>query len=207
MTNATGGLNWLARERPDPEMAKKALQAIIEACKRATDVVRSIRTMVARKTGNASEFDVNELVRQTTSLLDHELAGEKVSLRLALDEGLPPIVADRVQIQQVLINLVTNAIESLRETGRRSRVITICSAPPDDHNVLLEVSDTGSGIAPDEIEKIFQAFFTTKATGTGLGLSICRSIVEEHGGRLWASSGDGHGATFHLRLPRSGLRA
>lgn len=207
ITNATGGLNWLSRERPDPEMAIKALHATVDAGKRATDVIKSIRAMFARKLGTVTEFDLNGLVRETVSLLDRELASEKVSLRLALDATLPPIAADRVQIQQVLINLVTNAIESLREAGRRARSMEIRSAPLDDDNVLLEVSDTGVGIAPDDIARIFQAFFTTKATGTGLGLSLCRTIVEEHGGSLWASPGEEHGATFHLRLPRGGLDA
>ena len=131
----------------------------------------------------------------------------KVSLQLALDEALPPILADRVQMQRVLVNLFTNAIESLAATRSRPRRIAIRSAPLDDQDVLLEVSDTGIGIAPEEMEHIFDAFFTTKATGTGLGLSLCRTIVEEHGGRLWASPGEKHGATFHLQLPRSGAVA
>jgi len=206
ITNATGGLNWLARERPEPEMAIKALHATIDAGKRATDVTRSLRAMFAREAGTPSEFDLNELVRETTALLDRELAGEKVSLRLALDEALPPIVADRVQIQQVLVNLLTNAIESLR-AARPPHRVAIRSASIDDHDVLLEVSDSGKGIDPEEMAQIFQAFFTTKASGTGLGLSLCRTIVEEHGGSLWASRGEEHGATFHMRLPRSGALA
>ena len=163
--------------------------------------------MFARKPGSASAFDLNELVRETVGLLDRELAGEKVLLRLALDEALEPIVGDRVQIQQVLINLLTNAIEALRGSERRARRITIRSLAVDQHDVLLEVSDTGTGIAPGELDQIFQPFFTTKATGTGLGLPLCRTIVEEHGGKLWASPGEEHGATFHLRLPRSGQDA
>jgi signal transduction histidine kinase len=205
ITNATGGLNWLAREEPDRERVAKALHATIDAGKRATDVIKSIRAMFALKPGTPTEFGLNELVRETVSLLDRELASEKISLQLALDEELPPILADRVQMQQVLINLLTNAIESMRANRRRPRRITIRSAPLNEHDVVLEVSDSGVGIAPEEMAHIFQAFFTTKATGTGLGLSLCRTIVEEHGGSLWASPGEEHGATFHLRLPRSGV--
>jgi len=203
ITNATGGLNWLTRKRPNPEMAIKALHATIDAGKRATDVTKSIRAMFARRPGVPSEFDLNDLVRETASLLDRELAVEKVSLRLALDQALPPIQADRIQIQQVLVNLLTNAIDSLRQSARPHR-IAIRSAPLDEHNVLLEVSDTGVGIAPEEMTQIFHAFFTTKPSGTGLGLSLCRTIVEEHGGSLWASRGEEHGATFHLRLSGKG---
>ena len=117
---------------------------------------------------------------------------------------VPPIQADRVQVQQVLVNLLTNAIESIGETRSRTRRITIRSSPLDDRAVLLEVSDTGSGIAPEDLERVFETFVTTKATGTGLGLSISRILAEEQGGRLWASPGDGRtGATFHLQLPYS----
>ena len=131
------------------------------------------------------------------------MAAHKVSVQVALDDTLPPILANRVRIQRVLINVLTNAIESVAATRRRKRRISIRSALLDGPNVLLEVSDSGIGIAPEEIAQIFEPFFTTKLSGTGLGLSLSRTIIEEHGGRLWASPNDKHGATFHLQLPCS----
>jgi signal transduction histidine kinase len=157
--------------------------------------------MFAKGQGTATQFDVNEMVRETVSLLDRELAGAQVSLQLSLDEALPPIVADRVQIQRVLINLLTNAIESIDAVRDGPRRIEVLTAPPDGEAVLLEVRDSGGGIPPEKMARLFDAFFTTKATGTGMGLSLCRTIVEEHGGKLWASPGERHGATFHLQLP------
>ena len=143
----------------------------------------------------------------TASLLDRELAASKVSLQLSLDQALPPILADRVQMQRVLVNLFINAIESLRAISDRPRRVAISSALMDGKDVLLKISDSGGGIASEDMEHIFDAFFTTKTNGTGLGLPLCRSIVEDHGGRLWASQGEPHGANFHLRLPRSGAVA
>ncbi len=199
--NATAGLNSLKSERPDLEKVAKTLRAVLDAGRRTSDVIKSIRATFAKGAGAATEFGLNELVHETAGLLERELNGTKISLQLELDEALPPIRADRVQIQRVLINLVTNAIESLGATRRRARQLTIRSAPLDAQHVLLEVSDSGAGIAPEQMTRIFDAFFTTKASGTGLGLSLCRTIVEEHGGRLWASAGKDHGATFHLELP------
>jgi signal transduction histidine kinase len=206
ITNATGARSWLNREHPNHGKAMLALDAIIDAGKRATDVTRSVRAMFARKPGVITEFDLNALALETASLLDRELSDEQVSLRFALDEALPPVLADRVQMQQVLVNLLTNAFESVCAIQRIPRRIAIRSAPLDDRNVLLEVSDTGPGITPAEMDQIFQPFFTTKAAGTGLGLSLCRTIVEEHGGSLWATSDEGRGATFHLQLPQSEAR-
>jgi len=121
-------------------------------------------------------------------------------LHLGLDEALPLIVADRIQMQQVIVNVLTNAIEALKESRGRPRRIAIRSAPVERQEVLLDISDNGIGIAADKMEYLFDAFFTTKPAGTGMGLSLCRAIVEKHGGRLWASRGDKHGATFHLQL-------
>ena len=198
--NAMSGLDWLTRARPDPEKAIRSLHATIDAGHRTSDVIKSIRAMFAKGSGTVSEFSLNDLVRETAALLGRELAGEKVLLQLALDETLPPVRADRVQMQRLLVNLFTNAIESLASTQGRPRRLAIRSAPLNGHDVLLEVSDTGIGIAPEDMARIFDAFFTTKATGTGMGLSLCRIIAEEHGGRLWASAGEEYGATFHLQL-------
>jgi signal transduction histidine kinase len=159
--------------------------------------------MFTKDAGSLSEFGFDELVRETAQLLDRELAARKVSLELALDDELPPIMANRVQMQRVLINIMINAIESLGATRGRTRRIQIRSASPDEKSVQLEISDTGAGVAPDDMDRIFEPFFSTKARGTGLGLSLCRTIVEEHGGRLWASARDKHGMTFFLKLPRS----
>jgi signal transduction histidine kinase len=206
MLNASASLSGLTRARPDREKAIQSLRATIDDGQRTFDVIRSIRAMFATGPGTATEFSLNDVVRETASLLDRELAAAKVSLEIELDEDLPSTSGSRVQIQRVLINLLTNAIESLSAIKGRSRQIAIRSVPLDGVNVLLEISDTGVGIPPEKLPRIFEAFFTTKSTGTGLGLSLCRTIVAEHGGRVWASSGEGHGATFHLRLPSSGLR-
>jgi len=205
--NASASLSWLTRDKPDVEKAIISLRAVSDAGQRTFDIIKSIRAMFAKEPGQATEFNLNDLVLETVSLLHRELAANKVSLQLSLDETLPPILADRVQMQRVLVNLITNAIESLRAISDRPRRIEIRSALFEGKDALLQVSDTGAGIEPDETEHIFDAFFTTKATGTGLGLPLCRTIVEDHGGRLWASQGEPHGAIFHLRLPRSGAFA
>jgi signal transduction histidine kinase len=202
--NAKAGIGWLTREPPDSERAISSFRAAMDAGRRTFEVIKSVRATFAKESGEVGEFSVNDLVRETALLLDRELAGQRVSIQLELDESLPLIRANRAQIQRVIINLLTNAIDALAATRRRTRRIWISSVLCDDQGVLLEVSDSGVGMAPEQMVQVFDPFFTTKSNGTGLGLSLSRTIVEDHGGRLWASSSGGSGATLHLQLP-SGL--
>ncbi|HEY6816072.1 MAG TPA: ATP-binding protein [Croceibacterium sp.] len=200
-TNAKAGLNWLTRPAPNVDKAIEALRASLDAGKLTVSVIKSLRAMVATEPGTITEFCSNDLVRQTGQLLHRELQAAKVSLELELDPTIPLVQADRVQVQLVLVNLLMNAIDALAESKARTRRVTVRSSPLEGHAVLLEISDTGRGIATEDIDRIFEAFVTTKVTGTGLGLAISRVLTEEQGGRLWASHGENGGASFHLQLP------
>ena len=202
--NARASLNFLTRSPPDIEKAARTLEDVIDASQRTFDVIKGIRATFIREAESLTEFSLDELVRETASLLAKEFAARKISVQLALDETQSPIIANRVQIQRVLVNLLTNATEGDGQSARSDRRVAIRSAPLDNENALLEISDTGTGFAAEQLDQIFDPLFTVGSARTGLGLSLSRSIVDEHGGRLWASQDDELGTIFHLTLPKRG---
>jgi signal transduction histidine kinase len=171
---------------------------MVKDATRADDILDRVRSLYSRDTPQRELVDVNEIVREMIVLLKDKADRNSVSVHTGLDAGLPAITADRVQLQQVLMNLMLNAIEAMKDT---SGDLTITSKKTAEGQLLISVSDSGIGIAPERADRIFEAFYTTKPQGTGMGLSISRRIIESHGGRLWASANSGHGTTFQFTLP------
>jgi PAS domain S-box-containing protein len=201
VANAEACLRWLNRETPDLAGARRSAEWVINDGIRASEVVRRVRAL-AHKTGiEKVPLDVNDVVREVIALVQRELTSHRVALRMELAPALPMILGDRVQLQQVIINLVMNGIEAMQPVTDRPRELVIRSRVEEMQRVLVSVTDCGVGISAENANRLFNAFFTTKSSGLGMGLSICRSIVEAHGGRLSASGDEGRGATFQFVLP------
>jgi PAS domain S-box-containing protein len=199
VTDAKTCLRWLRRDEPDMPEACEAASRMVMDVTRAADIINSI-SLLFKKDGLQREFlDVNELIREMIVLLRSEATRYSLSIRTELAKDLPRVMADRVQLQQVFMNLMLNGIDAMKETKGRGE-LTIKSEP-DDGQLLISVSDTGVGLPPDQAEQVFRAFFTTKDNGTGMGLPITRSIIESHGGRLWVNNSKERGATFQFTLP------
>ncbi len=198
VTNANACIRWLDRDHPDVGRASEAARRIVGDGKRASDIIERLRSLYKKSPSKRELVDVNEIIRDMVVLLRGEANRYAVSIRMDLAADVPEILADRVQLQQVLMNLMLNAIEAMKETGG---VVTVKSQVDQDGRVLISVSDTGVGLPADKGDEIFNAFFTTKPQGSGMGLAISRSIVESHGGRLRAKANEGRGATFHFTLP------
>jgi signal transduction histidine kinase len=203
VTNANTCLRWLSRDHPDLEEARAAALRIVKDATRAGEIINRIRLLFTKDTQQWELIDVAEVIRGMIVLLRDEAIQFKVSLRADLAAGIPQIMGDRVQLQQVMLNLVMNSIEAMKDVdGKRELVIK--ARPTENDQLLVSVSDTGVGLPEQQADQIFNAFFTTKHQGIGMGLSISRSIIESHGGRLWAEKKAGDGAVFLFSLPAAG---
>ena len=200
ITNANTCLRWLAREHPDLEEAREAAGRIVKDANRAADIIGHIRQLFQKGNAERELVDVNEVIREMYVLLRNEANRYSISIRMDCAADLPRIMADRVQLQQVLMNLLLNGIDAMKAVNTH-RELAIKSHSVDDQTLQISVSDTGTGLPAQQADQIFNAFFTTKANGTGMGLSISRSIVESHGGRLWAENNSPRGARFCFTLP------
>ena len=200
VSNGNAGLRWLNRLEPNLEEAGSAFGRVVNEGHRAAQIITSIRAMFKKDSGARSPVAINELVCDVVSTSLGELKSRRVSLALQLLDDLPLVQADRVQLQQVLLNLLTNAIDAMAAVTDRPHMLCVRSEHLEDW-VLIRVQDSGTGIAPEHAERMFDAFFTTKPNGIGLGLSICRSIVESHGGRLSVFPAHPHGSVFQVMLP------
>jgi C4-dicarboxylate-specific signal transduction histidine kinase len=201
VANAEACLRWLDRGTPDMDAVRRSVEWVIDDANRASEVIRRVRAL-ANKTGlEKGPLDVNDVVREVIALVQRELISHGVSLRMELAPALPTILGDRIQLQQVIINLVMNGIEAMQSVTDRPRELVIQSRQDETHRVLTSVTDCGVGISAENSDRLFNAFFTTKSSGMGMGLPICRSIMEGHGGRLWATANAPHGATFQFTLP------
>jgi PAS domain S-box-containing protein len=201
VTNADACTVWLTSEPPNLEEARAAVDCIAQDGTRASEVIRHIRAMFTKDTPERTTVQLNEVIREVCALLQAGASMKQVELQTELAIDLPPAMGDRVQLTQVIVNLALNGIEAMSAVMDRPRRLVIRSERQNPEELLVAVRDSGAGIDPKDFKRIFDAFFTTKAQGMGMGLSICRSIVEAHGGRLWASANGDYGATLQFTLP------
>ena len=200
-TNASAALRWLQREPPNMERAIGAIDGIANSAQRAGEIVNSIRALIKKTPQQKEPFEINEAIQEVLILAQGELRKNGISVVLRLGEGLPHLEGDRTQLQQVMLNLINNAVQAMSDANVESRELLILTSWTDRDGIIVEVRDSGLGLDPANSELVFDAFYTTKLGGLGMGLSICRSIIEAHGGRLWASANMPRGATFQFTLP------
>jgi PAS domain S-box-containing protein len=202
VTNAQAALRWLDARPPDLDEVRQALARIVRDAHRAGDVIGRIRDLIKKAPPRTNSVDMNEAVREVIELIRGEAVKNAVSLQMELGKGLPLIKGDRVQLQQVVLNLIINAVQAVGAVAHGAREVLITTAQADPNGVLVAVKDSGPGLAPASLERLFEAFYTTKPGGLGMGLSICRSIIEAHEGRVWVTANLPQGAVFQFTLPR-----
>ena len=201
VANASAGLRWLAREIPDLGETRDAMKNIVSAGHRADEVIGSIQAMFKKDSQVSTPLDLNKVIQDVLGLVRRDLETQRILVQSGLTKPLPLVLGHKGQLQQVILNLVRNAADAMDSVSGRARVLRIKTAIHGSDGVLLSVEDSGTGIAPEDIDRIFELFFTTKSQGMGMGLSICRSIIEAHNGRLWASPGVDCGSVFNIMLP------
>ncbi|HEX2278972.1 MAG TPA: PAS domain S-box protein [Candidatus Tectomicrobia bacterium] len=204
VTNGQACLRLLARESPDLNKSREVVERMISDGLRASEVITRTRALLKKRSAEKALLHVNEIIQEVIALTSTELATSEIHLQTALAADLPPVLGDRVQLQQVLLNLILNAKEAMSGVGWQPRELFITSLASESGEAVVAVRDSGTGLDPRDCDRIFEAFFTTKAEGLGLGLSISRTIIEAHGGRLWASSGEGQGSSIQFALPAGG---
>jgi signal transduction histidine kinase len=200
VTDARTCLRWLGRDTPAVSEAREAASRLVTDVTRAADIISRISLLFKKGAVQHELVDVNELIREMIVLLRNEAARYSISIHSSLANDLPKIMADRVQLQQVFMNLMLNGIEAMKDMGTVGE-LAIRSQQGDGSQLLISIGDTGVGLPREQVEQVFSAFYTTKDQGTGMGLPISRTIIESHGGRLWASPNPGRGATFQFTLP------
>jgi signal transduction histidine kinase len=201
VTNAQAALRWLDRQSPDLEEVRQSLASIVKDGNRSGGVIGRIRDLIRKAPPREDRLDINVAIREVIDLTRGEAVKNGVSVQIQLMDGLPFIQGDRVQLQQVILNLIINAVEAMNGVEEGPRELLISSAKAESGGVLVVVRDSGPGLEPATLEQLFDAFYTTKSGGMGIGLAICRSIIEAHGGRLWASANAQRGAVFQFTVP------
>jgi signal transduction histidine kinase len=191
------------KDQPEYDSVRKALKGIVSDNKRATAVVNRLRGLVKKETGHWETLEINSIINDVISLINSEIVLRNASITLDLHQGVPVVHGDSIQIQQVLINLLTNALDAMENQPIEARTITISTRLENSNSAFVSISDSGEGIPPDKIKAVFAPFQTTKPEGIGLGLAICKSIIEAHGGKIWADNNPDGGAIFSLILPAS----
>jgi PAS domain S-box-containing protein len=207
VTNAQAALRWLNMQPPDPEEVRQALDRIVNQGRRAGDVISRMRALVRKAPPRKDQLDINEVIREVIALTRSELHRTGTLLQTQLAHGLPLVPGDRVQLQQVMLNLILNAVEAMSGSDEGSRELLISTEADGANGVRIAVRDWGPGLEPESLDRLFDAFYTTKPDGMGMGLSICRSIIEAHGGRVWATTNVPQGAAFQFTLPHQGQKA
>lgn len=201
VANAGAAVRWLKAQPPNIDKAQQSLASIVRDGNRASEIINRIRALFRKLPVRRDRLDINEAIREVIALNEGNLQRNRIKLETSLASGLPLVRADRIQLQQLILNLIVNAIEAMSEAGDRPRELAVVSGGGGSNDVLVEVRDSGPGLDPASLDRLFDSFYTTKPEGTGMGLAISRSIVEAHGGRLWAAGNGPHGAVFRFTLP------